>query len=969
MKGYVASWLVAAYRAIALQVPAIRYIVRLVPRRIRTGLVDRASNHRGLETQTRLETKKISTVRGKSFMAEAKQNAATKAKLRSESLPAALASECAICRARDSVLEERRTSAILVDLCEKLGVDLYRLPSADGIRYAVAQSATSSFCKQLASVCSENEVAIEHVTVEVSNNAYEFDQVQFVSPSRAEVLLLFPKSHCRSGEAYLKERALRLELIESRRDALVIPMPKLGPRIIGRDRADAFKVREPLGQTIGDWPFPIDLVYAWVDTNDDIWREKFRQAAHELEQCHPLTAATNAGRWYSRDELLYSLRSVEMYAPFVRNIYIVTNGQRPKWLQDHERVKVVTHEELYPNPSVLPTFNSNHIETVLHRIPGLAEHFLYLNDDFFFARRCTPEDFFTIGGVGKVFFSNRYLDDRPVSEYDRATVASHKNTRDLLFAKFGVHCHRKFKHAPYVMRRSVWNEIEREFGEELEATRRNRFRSRQDLNGQFLYAHYALLVGAACPADIKDRYVDVQDRDFIAKLRRAEAAGAKVFCINDANSDEDNVSDPDVLVRGFLEQRFPIRAPWEVGDYESIRPASFWAKEVRLLGAQEAERKYATLMLTGNGDGARRLYRLYYNQGRHLEAAKVASEAPWSPREKVAKQIDALSKELRARDILSLVPELPLSDRKKALSQIVRGIDSVEDYEMFRRVAEECCTDESERLQVLAAAARRAGLPGEGVRYLERALAITPIAEGNIVDKRRESQRMAAPRAVLKDLLEVAGSDKKALFLDAGTLLGCIRDGKFIEHDYDIDLSTRDRDAFERLASKLKKDWRFNVSRVRRPDLLIQARHVNGTYVDVFLHVRDGRHWIKRSHVYGWRFEDYQLETRKFEGIEVNVPVPAERYLEQMYGSDWRIPIPGFDSRLFAPNCFFPDQDELICTLLNKAVDGVRAGDRVAVERCRSLLKELVGYDMSLPIDPRDDSGVAESACAGLISA
>src|SRR5690606_261451 len=269
-----------------------------------------------------------------------------------------------------------------------------------------------------------------------------------------------------------------------------------------------------------------------------------------------------------------------------------------------ERVKVVTHEELYPNPSVLPTFNSNHIETVLHRIPGLAEHFLYLNDDFFFARRCTPEDFFTIGGVGKVFFSNRYLDDRPVSEYDRATVASHKNTRDLLFAKFGVHCHRKFKHAPYVMRRSVWNEIEREFGEELEATRRNRFRSRQDLNGQFLYAHYALLVGAACPAGIKDRYVDVQDRDFIAKLRKAEAAGAKVFCINDANSDEDNVSDPDVLVRGFLEQRFPIRAPWEVGDYESIRPASFWAKEVRLLGAQEAERKYATLMLTGNGDGA-----------------------------------------------------------------------------------------------------------------------------------------------------------------------------------------------------------------------------------------------------------------------------------------------------------------------------------------------------------------------------
>lgn len=471
--------------------------------------------------------------------------------------------ECPTCRTLDCAYQERRISSILFDVVQRVGVDLYRLPSPDGLRYAVDQPATSSFCAQLFESCAKNGIAIEHTVREIKNNAYEFDQVEFVSPRCAEVLYLYPKPHCVGSESYLKQRGLRLELIESRREALVVPVPGLGPRVIGKAAAESMKVTAPLGQTIGDWPFPIDLVYTWVNADDDIWRENFRQVAHEVGRYSELTAATNAARWHSRDELRYSLRSVEMYAPFIRNIYIVTNGQCPKWLVGHDRIRVISHEALYPDVSVLPTFNSHHIETVLHHIPGLAEHFLYLNDDFFFARRCTPEDFFTIGGLGKVFYSSRHLDDRPVSQYDRASVASHKNSRALLLQRFGVSCHRKFKHAPYVMRRSVWNQIELEFGEELEATRRNRFRSRDDLNGQFLYAHYAVLTGTACPGSIRDRYVDVQNETFVEVLRKAESAGAKVFCINDANSTENNVGAPDKVVRSFLERRFPVRAPWE----------------------------------------------------------------------------------------------------------------------------------------------------------------------------------------------------------------------------------------------------------------------------------------------------------------------------------------------------------------------------------------------------------------------
>lgn len=53
----------------------------------------------------------------------------------------------------------------------------------------------------------------------------------------------------------------------------------------------------------------------------------------------------SASRFQDNEELRYSLRSIEMFAPWVRNIYIVTNGQLPNWLNlEHPRLKVITHD-------------------------------------------------------------------------------------------------------------------------------------------------------------------------------------------------------------------------------------------------------------------------------------------------------------------------------------------------------------------------------------------------------------------------------------------------------------------------------------------------------------------------------------------------------------------------------------------------------------------------------------------------
>ena len=76
------------------------------------------------------------------------------------------------------------------------------------------------------------------------------------------------------------------------------------------------------------------------------------------------------------NQLKYSLRSIEMYAPWIRNIFIVTNGQKPSWVNiDHPRISIITHSEIFEDKSDLPTFNSMAIEVHLHKIPGLRNIF------------------------------------------------------------------------------------------------------------------------------------------------------------------------------------------------------------------------------------------------------------------------------------------------------------------------------------------------------------------------------------------------------------------------------------------------------------------------------------------------------------------------------------------------------------------------------------------------------------------
>lgn len=137
----------------------------------------------------------------------------------------------------------------------------------------------------------------------------------------------------------------------------------------------------------------IDIVFLWCDGDDPQIREKREFYLKNSQKEIPLEAKAK-GRFKNNDELKYALRSVEKYAPFIRKIFLVTDNQIPTWLNtNHPKLTVIDHKDIIPS-EYLPTFNAYVIEAFIHKIPDLAEHFLFANDDTFFTAPCSESFFF-----------------------------------------------------------------------------------------------------------------------------------------------------------------------------------------------------------------------------------------------------------------------------------------------------------------------------------------------------------------------------------------------------------------------------------------------------------------------------------------------------------------------------------------------------------------------------------------------
>ena len=228
----------------------------------------------------------------------------------------------------------------------------------------------------------------------------------------------------------------------------------------------------------------MDLVYLYVNSRDEAWLKRRRQ--------YPTEGCNSIARFRDNDELLFSLRSVERYAPFIRRVYIVSDSAMPEWMNtEHPRLRIVSHSEIMPQ-RILPCFNSNVIESHLSKIPGLSEVFLYANDDTLFGNTVTPEFFFRDGKPVIRMLETNFDPDRPNDHFEEAIA----NACRMMRQRYGMDCRYLPWHNIDVYTKTGFDACREEFGVEFSRASFCRVRTGQDI--QRVLFHYHMLAEDRC---------------------------------------------------------------------------------------------------------------------------------------------------------------------------------------------------------------------------------------------------------------------------------------------------------------------------------------------------------------------------------------------------------------------------------------------------------------------------------------
>lgn len=269
----------------------------------------------------------------------------------------------------------------------------------------------------------------------------------------------------------------------------------------------------------------IDAVYTWVDGADESWQAKKSAALGLAGVVDP--SAHHAVRFRDAGEIRHSIVSIVTHAPWVRRIFVVTDSQCPPWLNDFgSRITLVDHREIFSNLDWLPCYAARGIESQLHRIPGLADRFLYFNDDMFLGRSVRPEDFFDSLGRPKVFTCSR----RPRPQVwhakphaipnilDMLHSASVERSRLLVRETIGVLVSYDVRHQVKAISRPLMLELEKRYQCQFELVASTPFRSTDTINPFYLHAFYGIATGQATPSYVRSVKEFLSWKDVLAQI-------------------------------------------------------------------------------------------------------------------------------------------------------------------------------------------------------------------------------------------------------------------------------------------------------------------------------------------------------------------------------------------------------------------------------------------------------------------
>jgi hypothetical protein len=314
---------------------------------------------------------------------------------------------------------------------------------------------------------------------------------------------------------------------------------------------------------LGKVDFPIDLVYTWVDGSDPKWLKEFEKYKKKID---PHYTNNSSARYTDHEELRYSLRSVEMFAPWVRNIFIVTAGQRPKWLKEAGNLKIVDHKDIFNSKNALPVFNSHAIETQLHHIKNLSEHYLYVNDDVFFTNPSSPGKFFFSNGIAKLQPSSAPIGTGEPTNNETAPSSAGKNARQIVHKKSGRYITTKFRHTVLPQIKSVAQEIESENNKVYSETMNSKFRSSKDIPfASILMQSYLIASGNGVPCNIGASTINISDKQAPSKLRQfmKDSDNYLTLCLNETITEDNRHDVIHKLTNDFLKHLLPVESKFE----------------------------------------------------------------------------------------------------------------------------------------------------------------------------------------------------------------------------------------------------------------------------------------------------------------------------------------------------------------------------------------------------------------------
>lgn len=295
-----------------------------------------------------------------------------------------------------------------------------------------------------------------------------------------------------------------------------------------------------------DFEGVIDIVYTWVNDKDPIWLEKCRKYKNNSK--HYGQYAIDNARFSNHNELYYSIKSVVKYMPWVRNIYIVTDQQKPEWINEFRNIEIVDHTDIIPE-IYLPTFNSHVIEAHLHNIQGLAENFIYFNDDVFVARELPTGHFFKSNGLASLFISNKSI----VSMLNRGVTSPTLNAslygRNILQRDYGIIIDSPLVHTYVPLKKSMFENVWNSYEDEIKSFLGNKFRTNEDLNlATFFVPWFSYIQGFSTLSRDICYYFNIRSpaaKNFYHMLRMVKDKNncPHSFCANDFTTTHQVVED------------------------------------------------------------------------------------------------------------------------------------------------------------------------------------------------------------------------------------------------------------------------------------------------------------------------------------------------------------------------------------------------------------------------------------------